>query len=75
MKFTTTLAITAIMSLSLVSNASAEGKIDNKQAWLTNAVAQIQAGKFSELETKVKTTLGDTMHEDVDDFNQCYGRS
>ena len=68
MKFMSTLAITLVMSVGLVFNAAAEGSIENRQAWLTKAVAQIQAGKFNELEHKVKTTLGDTMHEDVDDL-------
>jgi len=68
MKIITKAAITAIMSLGLVTNAAAEGSVENRQAWLTNAVTQIEAGKFNELENKVKITLGDGMHEDVDDL-------
>ena len=44
MKFMSTLAITFVMSVGLASNAAAEGSIENRQAWLTKAFAQIQAG-------------------------------
>ena len=66
MKFISTLAITLLMGVGLATNAAAEEKIENRQAWLSQAVAMIQSGELEGLEDKMKSTLGDTMQSDVD---------
>ena len=47
------------------SGAFAAQDIDDRDAWLKDATELIAAGRIDGLEEKVKTTLGDEMHEDV----------
>jgi len=66
MKFISTLIISGLMGLSLVGSATAEESIADRQAWLTKAVAMIEAGEITKLEDTIKSTLGETMHQDVE---------
>jgi len=66
MKVLTTLVISFIMGFSLLATANAEESIEDREAWLAQAVMQIEAGQIDKLEATVKTTLGDSMHEDVE---------
>ena len=68
MKFITTFAATVLLSFNLAACAAAEGAIADRETWLADAVAQIESGDMTDLEDTIKATLGDTMHEDVEDL-------
>ena len=66
MKYMSTIAASVLMSVSLATSAFAEESIADREAWLAKAVTQIEAGEINKLETTVKTTLGESMHDDVE---------
>ena len=66
MKYMSTIAATVLMGVSFATSAFAEESIADREAWLAKAVTQIEAGEINKLETTVKTTLGESMHDDVE---------
>ena len=61
-----TIAAYVLMGVSFATSAFAEESIADREAWLAKAVTQIEAGEINKLETTVKTTLGESMHDDVE---------
>jgi len=68
MKLIYTTLFALFVSLSLTASVSAEESIDDRDAWLADAVALIEAGELKTLESTLKTTLGVGMEEDVSEL-------
>ena len=64
MKTFTTLSFAILLSFITCGTYAAQD-IDDRDAWLKDATDLIEAGRIDSLEDKVKTTLGEDMHEDV----------
>ena len=64
MKTFTTLSFAILLSFITCGTYAAQD-IDDRDAWLKDATDLIEAGRIDSLEEKVKTTLGEDMHEDV----------
>jgi len=65
MRFITVALSTLFLCVSFTFSVSAEESIDNREAWLTDAVAMIESGDLAKLESSIKTTLGAGMEDDV----------
>ncbi|MDC0434801.1 hypothetical protein OAM69_04070 [bacterium] len=64
MKTFTPLSFAILLSFIACGTYAAQD-IDDRDAWLKDATDLIEAGRIDGLEDKVKTTLGENMHEDV----------
>ena len=64
MKTFTPLSFAILLSFITCGTYAAQD-INDRDAWLKDATDLIEAGRIDSLEDKVKTTLGEDMHEDV----------
>ena len=68
MRIISTTVFALFLSLNLIVNANAEESIEDRDAWLQNAVAMIESGRLFELQNNIKSTLGVGMEDDVEEL-------
>jgi len=66
MRLISTAVMSLCLALSFITSVHAEQSIDNRDAWLEDAVAMIESGELSKLKSTLTSTLGLDMESDVE---------